>query len=378
MGVCCFCLFFGKVFYIIVFFRVYMVDESDEKSGSRVFKYFENEVLVRGLINKLKLGKVVCGVPRRPIGSSTEKKYWLFFKLIEREMDKRFEEINEGDVDSFRAKLMNDEIRGVKGNAFKDSVKKDIEGKFLKLLLKYTGKVDLSVFYSNYNDNVEVPALSRDEVSKVVNNIKLRDKVIWQVMFDAGLRNDEFVNVRFKDIKDDLLDAEGYYKVRVTVSKTKLRTVGLTLSETTPLLKRWLESNQDKIGTSKPLIGLSKPAVSKVIKRTGRMFLNKNVFPHLLRHSSATYYCHLLSQYQMCKRYGWIMSSDMPQRYIDREGVDDESINKKVIESEKVPLIEELNRTKEELNQLKGKVSQLREESMNDVLCFLRSKGYIR
>ena len=60
-----------------------------------------------------------------------------------------------------------------------------------------------------------------------------------------------------------------------------------------------------------------------MVKRMGERALRKRVYPHLLRHTSATYWSNRLSWFKLCKRFGWAMTSSMPQRYIDREGVDE-------------------------------------------------------
>ena len=44
---------------------------------------------------------------------------------------------------------------------------------------------------------------------------------------------------------------------------------------------------------------------------------------YLLRHTSATYWANKLPYFKFCKRFGWTMTSNMPQRYIDREGTDE-------------------------------------------------------
>jgi len=41
----------------------------------------------------------------------------------------------------------------------------------------------------------------------------------------------------------------------------------------------------------------------------------------MLRHSSATYWAAKLNRYQLCAKYGWAFSSDMPDRYIERKGI---------------------------------------------------------
>jgi len=55
--------------------------------------------------------------------------------------------------------------------------------------------------------------------------------------------------------------------------------------------------------------------------RLGRRTLDRRVYPHLLRHSSATYWAARLPYFQFCKRFGWKMNSPMPERYIDKHGL---------------------------------------------------------
>ncbi len=53
--------------------------------------------------------------------------------------------------------------------------------------------------------------------------------------------------------------------------------------------------------------------------------LKKRIHAHLLRRSYATWLAgKKVGRYQMCKLMGWAMSSDMPDRYIDRAGVVEE------------------------------------------------------
>jgi len=41
----------------------------------------------------------------------------------------------------------------------------------------------------------------------------------------------------------------------------------------------------------------------------------------MLRHSSATYWALKMNRYQLCAKYGWAFSSNMPDRYIERKGI---------------------------------------------------------
>ena len=49
--------------------------------------------------------------------------------------------------------------------------------------------------------------------------------------------------------------------------------------------------------------------------------LKKHVNLHMLRHTSATYWAPKMNRYQLCAKYGWTFSSDMPDRYIERKGI---------------------------------------------------------
>ena len=71
------------------------------------------------------------------------------------------------------------------------------------------------------------------------------------------------------------------------------------------------------------LFPMSDNAVRLLVRRAGRRALGKRVYPHLMRHTSATYWSNRLPYFKFCKRFGWTMTSKMPQRYIDREGVDE-------------------------------------------------------
>lgn len=310
----------------------------------------ENKQIAKDLITHLRLGKQILGKPRKPIGLKTEIKYKQWLNKVDGWFDKPFNLLTEQDIDDFRLRLKDDKITREDGKPFKPSVKRDIEQKFLKTLLKFLDKEKLSLFSCEYKEHTEIEALNRDEINKVVAQLPIRDKVIWQVLFDSGARIDEFMHIRFKDIDIESLEKNGYYKVWIRKSKTIPRCIGLTLKESTDILKAWLDLNKDKLGTEEPLVKLSYQHISSRLKDVGKRILGKRVYPHLLRHSSASLYCSMLSHYQLCKRYGWSMNSDMPAVYIDRQGIEEDTINKKVVKEENVSLLTELNSLKEKLS----------------------------
>lgn len=72
-----------------------------------------------------------------------------------------------------------------------------------------------------------------------------------------------------------------------------------------------------------PLFPMTVHAISAALHRLGKNALNKRAYPHLMRHSSATFWANKLPYFKFCKRFGWTMTSKMPQRYIDAAGVDE-------------------------------------------------------
>jgi len=96
-----------------------------------------------------------------------------------------------------------------------------------------------------------------------------------------------------------------------------------------------------------------------MLNRLGKKVLRKKVTPHILRHSSATYYCHKLNQYQLCYRYGWSMASSQPQRYIDREGINEEG-TAELVKSDEVAKLKKANeQLRESLALLKDQQEKL-------------------
>ncbi len=321
-----------------------------------------NKKLIEEFIQDLKLGKPILNQKKKPIAEKTARKYTNWLKKISVWLgNKDFDKVTQEDIDKLRSSLKNDKIRSISGKPYNNSTKRDIEYKIIRMLFKWLGKERLVYYVDQYHENTEIPALRKEEVERMVNASKLRDKLIIQLLFDGGFRASEFLNIKYSDIKEDARK-DGYYKIRITKSKTKPRTISLLIPATTKILDEWLETNKKEKGTGQPLVSLNYDSLNKLLKRRGKEVLNKKVYPHLLRHTSCTYYCHQLNNYQMCKRYGWSMASNMPMIYIDREGVDDEVVNKKIISDETGKLREEYEKVCAELNLLKSNNKEMDEK----------------
>ena len=157
------------------------------------------------------------------------------------------------------------------------------------------------------------------------------------VLFDSGARAEEFHNIRFEDIQ---LPTGSETFVKLTLkeeySKTKGRVISLYWKYSLDAVREFLnERIRQGIKPSDQVFLRSYSGARQYLQRLGKDVLNRNVHYHLFRHSSATHYADKLNRQQLCYRYGWRFSSPMPDRYINRKGIQHVDLDKK-FESTKV------------------------------------------
>ena len=130
--------------------------------------------------------------------------------------------------------------------------------------------------------------ISREEVKellKATENIK--HKTILTLLYSAGIRLEECINLRVSDIEFDRM------MVRVNKGKGKKDRYTVLSKQAVPLIKEylkkykpsnWLFEGRDKKGpvTSR----LVQWAIKRALKKTS---ITKNVSPHILRHSFASH-----------------------------------------------------------------------------------------
>lgn len=187
--------------------------------------------------------------------------------------------------------------------------------KFYKWLLgnnkHYPELVD---WIDTYDEMKEIPAITREEAEKIADTLKIRDKAIIMFLFDSGVRAEELLNIKILD----LTKTDDIYKVRIVFSKTRRRTIHLPICSR--YLDHWLQE-YNPISNQEYIFPIHYDTLRRKIRIWGDSVLKRRISPHVLRHSSVTYYANLLNHQQLCYRYGWSMASEMPNRYIDREGI---------------------------------------------------------
>lgn len=207
----------------------------------------------------------------------------------------------------------------------------------------------------------EVPALTREEVEKLADATNIRNRALILVMFDSGTRIEEFLNIRIGDLTKKQEAGRVYYQIRIKHSKTKPRTISIPMC--TEVLEAWLSVHPDENNPQAQLFPATYDGVRVFLKELGRKIIKKDINPHLFRHSSATYYCNKLSQYQLCYRYGWSMTSKQPQRYIDREGINEQETAEVIQLDDMKELKKENKKLQESLELIKAEQERMGKES---------------
>lgn len=345
----------------------------------------ENRSLISTFLKDCFLGKAVAGRGKKKIGVARCLKYLGMLKQLSEWFGKPFSVVSNADMESFVKRLESGGIRAKNGRQFSEATKGDIK-KTIKKFWKWKdgnnrAYPELVEWIDTTVSMKEVSALTRREVEALIDAAaNTRDKALIMVLFDSGARAEELLNVRLKKEHVYWKDEIGCFMIRLEFSKTKPRTVSLPLSET--YLKRWLEVHPAKGNPDAQLFPMAYAAMKMTVWRLGNKVLGKRVTPHMLRHSSATYYANRLkSPYKMCYRYGWTMASKEVNRYVDREGILETETAETVKADETTKVVRENQRLREELVELRDSQGELQGkfDSLNKEMAELRNgKGIMR
>ena len=344
----------------------------------------ENKKLILAFIRDCMLGKTVIGKSKKKIGPGRCLKYLGIMKQLSAWFGGSFDKVIQSDMEKFIQNLEDDRIRCGSGKPYSEATKVDIK-KAIKKFWKWKdghnkSYPDMVEWIDTYVPVKEIRAITKSEMENMIERSSiLRDKALVMVLFDSGARAEELLNVRLKREHLFWKDEVGCFMIRLEFSKTKPRTISLPLS--TKYLKEWLEAHPAKDNSQAQLFPMTYPAMKMVVYRLGKKALGKRVTPHMLRHSSATYYANRLKNpYKLCYRYGWTMASKEVNRYLDREGIL-ESETAEVVKSDEMTRVNRENeRLREEVTLLKEAQSELEDRfnKLGDELNELRSgKGLL-
>ena len=167
----------------------------------------------------------------------------------------------------------------------------------------------------------------QDIAALIAHSLNIRDKAIWAVEYEAGIRVGELCSLKLKHVKRD---TKGF--LISVVGKTGARKVRLHTSQVE--LAAWINTHPLKDNPEAPLwvtldgkFNRMKPAsvriqLKKTCKRAG---ITKRVFPHLFRHSEITRLVLKVPDLAMKARHGLSANSKVLPRYahLNQDDLDD-------------------------------------------------------
>lgn len=165
---------------------------------------------------------------------------------------------------------------------------------FVKSILEYLKVKDIDLPKVTGRKKYREPeVLNLDEVNLISNAMRTeRNKVMVLINFYGGLRVSELINIKPYDInwKKWLEDSDGIGYIKIIGKGNKQRTVFLPAI----LMKRvynWIHTSGigSKQNKEDPLFRIDVRRYQVLLSDAGFKAVQRNINPHLLRHSCATY-----------------------------------------------------------------------------------------
>ncbi len=176
---------------------------------------------------------------------------------------------------------------------------------------------------------------------------KLERRFLLRLLNAMGPRAEEFHNIRSSDLVFPT-GKEIYLKVqlRSQFSKTKGRTVSVYDKKLVPIAKQFIADRLlAGMKPEDPVYVLGYDGNRKWMSRVSKLILGKSINYHMFRHTAATRLASRMNRQQLCVYFGWDFNSSMPDIYIQRAGVDMDSVT----ESHSTTDYEELESQNKEL-----------------------------
>ncbi len=280
-----------------------------------------NRELILGFLRDAELGKTVLHRQKKQLCKRTCSKYLTNLKTMVQLLKMNFDNVTLADMETFVYYLQNGVFQKKNQKTYSDETKRDFKITLKKFYKWQQGNNEKYPELVKWIDTAQQPkehiSLNEKQIDQIIAEAKTTlDKAFISVLFDLGARAEEFLNIQREDVQKT---ATGY-RVHIHFSKTFSRT--LPLDKSIHYLERWLKVRPRK---DDQLFPFSYWQCLRRLKRLGKQTLNVPITPQMIRHSKATQLAQAgVGRYQMCEWMGWAMSSKMPDRYICREGIDNQ------------------------------------------------------
>lgn len=188
----------------------------------------------------------------------------------------------------------------------------------LRKYLQFLGREDLAsavVIGPVHNRKLPEELITPDDLLALLDaQGRLEDHAFIYVLYESGTRIGELLTLQRKHIR---FDSQG--AVLIVEGKTGMRRVRIL--ESSSILDEYISSTSPKPHAR--IFPLTYRAYAKRLKvLAARAGIEKRVYPHLLRHSRATYLACYLTEAQLCTYMGWAIGSAMPRIYVHLAGAD--------------------------------------------------------
>jgi integrase len=311
----------------------------------------ENKKDILIFLQDLEIGKVNRG---KRISESRQLKYLDMLKITFTFWNKDISQIELKDIEDFERAISSNEILSFKNKPYSNESKRDIKIA-LKIYIKWKLGEAKALELCGWLDTRRIAKtpdyMKESEVMKLYKSCKnAKERYLLALLFDSGARAEEFINIRYEDIE---IPEKGDSFVKITLkeeySKTKGRVISLYWKHSLEAVRDYLRERElNGLKSTDPVFEGSYNSARFFLMRAGKKILNKSIHFHLFRHSSATYYASKLNRQELCYRYGWRFSSEMPDTYISRAGMQSKELDEKFSSTEMENLQKKLEKQEQE------------------------------
>jgi len=303
-----------------------------EYADMKIRKVFNSKKLTKSQLNVLK--KLYNEDKARGLKPNTTANKLLSIEKFGLFLKKSYDKANKQDLINFFSEI-NDHYKEGSLNTFKVHLK--LFYKWLRNTKDYPKEVEWIKRNRSNDGKLPEELLSPEDVKKLVNySPSKKAKAIVMLLYDGALRVGELVNLKLKNL---IFDEYGGY---ITIPKGKTGMRKLRLVDSIPYLKEYINSEhycKDNSNsflflsnkTKDPEIHLKTQSIGKLLTRIEKMSkLNKNVYPHIFRHSKLTEMAKEFTEQELKVFAGWSKGSSMASVYVH---LSEEDVGKKLLEN---------------------------------------------
>lgn len=188
----------------------------------------------------------------------------------------------------------------------------------LRKYLDFAGRQDLAIL-------IKIPSVRTGKLPEELihpsdilelldTQASIQDHAFIFVLWESGCRIGEILSLQRKHVS---MDSQG--AIIIVDGKTGMRRVRLI--ESAPTLDEWISCGSLK--SDAYIFPNTYRAYAKRLQVLAhRVGIDKRIYPHLFRHSRATFLAGYLTEAQLCAYMGWTIGSAMPRIYVHLAGHD--------------------------------------------------------